>query len=128
MSQLHLKLLEKGKAWHIYYVENINNNFDDFLKKQDKTTQLKIIAYIEKMANNEKLYTKDHCKKLRNDIYELKVSKVRILFCYSPDKRRIIIIFFGFIKKCQKTPKKELKRAEATLKRLKNQRKLFVVK
>ncbi|QOC23240.1 type II toxin-antitoxin system RelE/ParE family toxin [Wenzhouxiangella sp. AB-CW3] len=51
--------------------------------------------------------------KIQDDIWELIQGSLRILFAH--DGNRLILCTSGFVKKSQKTPKKEIKRAERIL-------------
>jgi phage-related protein len=90
-------------------------NFVEFYKSQEKKVQLKI-EYVLDMVRIEKRVPKKFFKYLENTdgIYEVRVimtfKSIRIL-CFL-DKGNLIVLTNCFIKKTQKTPRKEIKLAE----------------
>lgn len=95
-------------------------NFVKFYRKQDFKIQEKI-EYVFDLIRYEKQVPKKFFKYLENtnEIYEIKIittfKSIRIL-CFF-DKGQIVVLTNCFLKKTQKTPKKEIKLAE----RLKNE-------
>jgi phage-related protein len=91
------------------------NYFIDFLKKQDLKVQEKI-EYVLDLIRFEKHVPNKFLKHLTgtDGIYEIRVitsfKSIRI-FCFF-DKGELVVLTNCFIKKSQKTPKKELKLAE----------------
>jgi phage-related protein len=90
-------------------------NFVVFYKSQDKKVQLKI-EYVLDLVRFEKQVPKKFFKYLENSdgIYEVRVittfKSIRIL-CFL-DKGNLVVLTNCFIKKTQKTPRKEIKLAE----------------
>jgi phage-related protein len=90
-------------------------NFVEFYKSQEKKVQLKI-EYVLDMVRIEKRVPKKFFKYLENTdgIYEVRVittfKSIRIL-CFL-DKGNLVVLTNCFIKKTQKTPRKEIKLAE----------------
>ncbi len=98
-----------------FEVEFLEDAFD-FLKEIDKDASKKIIYNIEKskLVTDAKLF-----KKLKNtEIWEFrtlykKVQYRTLAFWDKTDKKEVLVVCtHGFIKKSQKTPPKEIKRAE----------------
>ncbi len=91
------------------------NNFIDFYKKQDARTQEKI-EFVFDLLRHEINVPNKFYKSLANTngIWEIRViqtfKNIRIL-CFQ-DKGNVIILTNCFLKKTQKTPKKEIKLAE----------------
>ena len=89
--------------------------FIEFYKSQDKKVQLKI-EYVLDLVRFEKQVPKKFFKYLENTegIYEVRVittfKSIRIL-CFF-DKGSLVVLTNCFIKKTQKTPRKEIKLAE----------------
>jgi len=88
----------------------------EFLESLDDTEGAKIVLYIEKLIeykNNALKIPSSISKELESGIFELRVShsdKIsRSLYFY--EKNREIIFTNGFIKKSQKTPRKEIELA-----------------
>ncbi len=91
------------------------NYFVDFYKSQESKVQEKI-EYVFDLVRFEKQIPKKFFKNLENTdgIYEIRVittfKSIRIL-CFF-DKGELIVLTNCFLKKSQKTPKKEIKMAE----------------
>ncbi len=83
-----------------------------FIKSLDLKVQKKVAYNIQKAreVNDPKLL-----RKLTEDIWEFRTSydkqQVRLLGFWDPRKKAIIICTHGFIKKTQKTPKSEIRKA-----------------
>ncbi len=96
-------------------VISYKNNFVDFYKKQDPKIQEKI-EYVIDLIRFERQVPKKFYKLIENTngIWEVRVittiKSIRIL-CF-PDKGDLVVLTNCFIKKTQKTPKKEIKIAE----------------
>jgi len=91
------------------------NYFTDFYKKQTLIVRKKIDWTIL-LLRTLKIIPDKFLKKLSNTdgLWEIRVSAgngIFRIFCFF-DKGNIIILLSGFQKKTQKTPKKEIKRAE----------------
>ena len=91
------------------------NNVIEFYKSQDSKVQLKI-EYVLELVRFERQVPIKFFKKLEstNGIYEVRVitsqKSIRIL-CFQ-DEGTLVVLTNAFIKKTQKTPKKEIKLAE----------------
>ena len=92
---------------------------DEYIRTLDKKTRKKLFQNIRiaEQTNNRKFF-----KKLNKDIWEFRVrfsnKQVRLLVFW--DKRSkentLVIATNGFTKKTQKTPKKEISKAEQIMK------------
>ena len=95
-------------------------NFVKFYKKQDKKTQVKI-EYVLDLIRYEKQVPKKFFKYLETTegIYEIRIittfKSIRILSFF--DQGKLVVLTNCFLKKTQKTPRKEIRTAE----RLKNE-------
>jgi len=91
------------------------NYFIEFYKSQELKVQEKI-EYVLDLVRFEKQIPKKFFKHLENTdgIYEVRVSttfkSIRIL-CFF-DKKELVVLTNCFLKKTQKTPRKEIKMAE----------------
>ena len=101
------------------------NYFVDFYKSQEFKVQEKI-EYVFDLVRFEKHVPKKFFKNLENTdgIYEIRVittfKSIRIL-CFF-DKGELIVLANCFIKKTQKTPRKEIKIAEKLKKEYMNEK------
>ena len=99
--------------------------FVEFYKSQDKKVQLKI-EYVLDLVRFEKQVPKKFFKYLENTngIYEIRVittfKNIRIL-CFL-DKGNLVVLTNCFVKKTQKTPRKEIKLAEKLKKQYLNEK------
>ncbi len=100
----------------IFYETSTQNPVKDFIVSLDEKTQLKIVALLEALENNP-FGLKEFSKKLTANLYELRLQHLKkwIRIIYSFEKNRIIILLHGFIKKENKTPKREIENAEKRL-------------
>jgi phage-related protein len=91
------------------------NHFIEFYNNQDSKTQLKI-EYVLDLVRFEQIVPKKFYKSLENTdgIWEVRIittfKSIRIL-CFQ-DKGNLVVLTNCFVKKSQKTPKKEIKTAE----------------
>ena len=89
------------------------NYYKDFFDTLDKGTQEKVLYGLLLLKTQDKLPAK-YVKFLKDGLYELRIewqgNIYRIFFCY--DEGRIVILFNGFQKKSEKTPKKEIEKAK----------------
>ncbi len=91
------------------------NHFKDFYFKQSLVVRKKIDWTLILLRNN-KIVPEKFFKNLTNTdgLWEVRISAgngIFRIFCFF-DKGNLIILLSGFQKKTQKTPKKEIKKAE----------------
>lgn len=94
------------------------NYFEDFLKKQPVKVQNKIFKAIEIIETYERVPTQ-YLKAISGSdgLFEARIklaSNIWRVFCFF-DKGKLVILLNGFTKKSQKTPKKEIKKAETLM-------------
>lgn len=99
--------------------ENLNGRSEikeyilSFKKNNGKESRIKfkkIIAYIRMLKEEGLSLGEPYIKHIDDNIWELRPLRDRILFaCYSNNK---IVLLTIFMKKTQKTPKKEIERAK----------------
>ena len=77
--------------------------------KESRINLNRIVAYIDKLKESGTRVGAPVTKYLGGEIWELRPLKNRILYAYYKDNT--FIILHHFIKKTQKTPKRELQRA-----------------
>ena len=89
------------------------NYFEDFLLKQPKKVQDKIYKIIEAIETLERVPS-NYLKHIvgTNGLYEIRIEHqsdiYRIFCCF--DEGKLVVLFNGFQKKTQKTPKGELEK------------------
>lgn len=89
-------------------------------KKNNKDSKIKtnkITAYLNQLSKNGLIIGIPYIKHLEEEIWELRPLRERILFaCYGKNQ---FILLNHFVKKTQKTPKKEIEKAKKLLKEYK---------
>lgn len=90
------------------------NYFEDFLREQPQKVQDKIFKIIEAIEILERVPI-NYLKYLEGTegLYEVRIklaANIWRVFCFF-DKDKLVILLNGFVKKTQKTPKEELKKA-----------------
>ena len=90
------------------WISRLDENYSGSVKR--------LFAIIDKVASERqgpRLLSDDICHQIdrNNQIYEFIAGKLRVLWFYSPFERKVIICTNGFIKKSQKTKKKDIKTA-----------------
>ena len=86
------------------------------LEKPTIAKALRIIDLLEKFSHQLNL---PHGKKMKPNLFELRIrgqQEVRIFYTFHQEGS--IVMLHGFVKKSQKTPKQEIRRAEKKLKDL----------
>lgn len=99
----------RGKSEVEEYIVNLN-------KKKTKDSHIKlnkIIAYMRMLKEQGLRLGTPYLKHLDGDIWELRPLRDRILFAYWDNNK--FIILSQFIKKTQKTPKREIEKAKGYL-------------
>lgn len=94
----------------------MSSEADAFLDTLRQDVKDKIIYNVDKVANG--YMDKDLFKKLDDtDIWEFRTLykgiQYRLLAFWDTDAETLVIATYGFVKKTQKTPRKEINKAEA---------------
>ena len=82
------------------------------LSRDDNIEFAKILARLDQTSHNGPPHNKEQCNTLGNGCFELKTKRIRVA-CFW-DEGRLIVCSHAFLKKGQKTPKKELRRLETS--------------
>ncbi|MBQ6505679.1 MAG: type II toxin-antitoxin system RelE/ParE family toxin [Flexilinea sp.] len=96
-----------------YETENGNKPMDEFLASLDKAHRMKVYSNISRLESRGNLLRMPLSRPLEDGIFELRtqykdgISRVCYFFFYG----RKIILTHGFIKKTEKTPDEEIKKA-----------------
>ena len=100
-----------------------NDEFENWIKelaeksktsKHDRVQLKKILEYLEILRINGTRSGEKYVKHIQGDIWELRPLENRILYAYWKDET--FILLHHFKKKTQKTPKKEIQKAQNNLK------------
>ena len=109
------------KEREILYYENY---FIDFFESLDDGARKKV-SYVLDMLKTQERLNKNFVKLIRDGVYELRASHngniYRAFFIFNDGN--IVMLFNGFQKKTQKTPKKEIEKAERIRKEYFNDKK-----
>ncbi len=96
-----------------YSTENGKQPVKDFLMSLNPKMIAKFLKITELLENNGEKVGMPYSRNLEKGIFEIRVISnnniVRILYFFTKNKK--IILTNGFIKKSQKTPKQEIKKA-----------------
>jgi phage-related protein len=96
------------------------DHFINFLKKQDRKVQDKIFKVIEAIETLERIPS-SYLRHMEgtNGLFEARIklaSNIWRVFCFF-DEGKLVILLNGFTKKTEKTPKSEIERALALMKK-----------
>lgn len=101
---------KNGKSEIYEYIKKLNNN----KSKENRIKLKKIKAYLEMLSISGLNLSEPYIKKIDNEIWELRPLKDRILFASLHNNKFILLSVF--MKKTQKTHKKEIEKAKKNLK------------
>ena len=93
-------------------IKLFKNHYKEFYVAQTKTVRDKINSVL-KLVETQRIIPKKFFRIIEGSdgIYEIESNIYRIFCCM--DSGAVVVLFHGFQKKTQKTPLKEIKRAEA---------------
>jgi len=89
------------------------SGFLDSLGANKRREAARMTALFDRVARNGPRLGAAKCHQVQGEIWELIHGSLRILFAH--DGNRLILCTSGFVKKRQKTPKKEINRAKGIL-------------
>ncbi len=105
-------------SWVVEFYSGVERNV---LELPDKL-QAKMLRLFDLVEEHRAQLGEPHTKALSNGLFELRAKALegiaRSIFCYVDGK---IIVLHVFVKKTQKTPKKELELAISRMKEVKNE-------
>ena len=73
-----------------------------------------VTLYIELLAKNGSTLSEDIMKHIEDEIWELRPGKNRVLYFFYKNNKYILL--HHFVKKTQKTPKREIEKAKREMK------------
>lgn len=103
-------------SFNVEYFQNRDGTYpvEDFILSQEYKMQAKIFRMIELLELNGNALRKPYSKELEDGIFELRIKQsnniTRILYFFVVGKK--IILTNGFVKKTEKTPKREIQLAK----------------
>ena len=100
------------------YIDTFEDHFEKFFVRQDQKVKDKIIWTLELIEDIEHV-PKTYLDILDDKLYEVRVkqgSNIFRIFSFFDDNK-LVILMNGFQKKTQKTPKKEINKARAIMKK-----------
>lgn len=111
MYNIEIYIDKNGNSEIKEYIENLkkNNNKDSKIKFN------KIIAYIRMLEQKGLSLGEPYIKHLEDNIWELRPLRNRILFAYYDNNKFILLNIF--IKRTQKTPRREIDKAKKLFKK-----------
>ena len=111
MYNIEIYIDKNGNSEIKEYIENVkkNNNKDSKIKFN------KIIAYIRMLEQKGLSLGEPYIKHLEDNIWELRPLRNRILFAYYDNNKFILLNIF--IKRTQKTPRREIDKAKKLFKK-----------
>ncbi len=101
-------------------VKTFDEKIDNFIKSLEKPTGTKITRHIDLLVRFGSQLCMPYSKSLGSNLFELRIrgqQEIRIFYTFN---NRIAILLHGFIKKTQKTPKREIEIALVKLNTLTN--------
>jgi phage-related protein len=109
--------LYAGKAFRIEYAVDANGKSParDFLEGLSLKDRPKVWSLLKRLGDEGKVANREKCKKLKENLFELKSHQIRILFHYSKRTKRLVVLSHGLIKKKDDLPQREIERAERIL-------------
>lgn len=85
------------------------------IKSKDARIQFRQVSlYIELLAKNGSTLSEDIMKHLEDEIWELRPGKNRVLYFFYRNNKYILL--HHFVKKTQKTPRREIEKAKKEMK------------
>lgn len=103
-------------SFNVEYFQNRDGTYpvEDFILSQEYKMQAKIFRMIELLELNGNALREPYSKELEDGIFELRIKQsnniTRILYFFVIGKK--IILTNGFVKKTEKTPKREIQLAK----------------
>ncbi|TSC72245.1 MAG: Uncharacterized protein G01um101470_387, partial [Parcubacteria group bacterium Gr01-1014_70] len=91
---------------------------EKFIESLEKKTIARVLRSIDLLAEYGNALEMPHSKHVQKNLFELRIrgyQEIRIFYSFSKSQA---ILLYGYVKKSQKTPKKELDKALRALKRL----------
>jgi len=92
-------------------VHNFDDSVEEFIKSLEEQTIAKVLRTTELLEEYGPQLVMPHSRKIENNLFELRIrgqQEIRIFYTFHKSSA---ILLHGFVKKSEKTPKKEIKTA-----------------
>ena len=106
--RLELIATGSGSGFTIYAIPGVR----DFLEGISGNDEDATIAMLQYVATQGIPRNPQKCNSEGDGFFALKPGRVRLLFFYDPDVRRVIVVTHGYFKQGQKMPRREFRRAD----------------
>ena len=109
-------MIENTDDWTVEFYERENGTAPvlEFIRSLSADDQVFVVKGFERLEAFGNSLSFPHTKPLGEGLFELRVrvKKLRNRFIYFYEKKRVIVVTHGFVKKSQRTPVQEIERAE----------------
>jgi phage-related protein len=83
----------------------------EFFERLKPDDQAKLMVLFRMMGESGSIANREKCGTLGEGLFEFKSFQIRMPFAYAKKARRLILISHGFVKKSQRAPNEEIRRA-----------------
>lgn len=104
-----LRPLSRGSAFEVlaYAASSANCQVEAYFDGLDERNRKRVLALLDRAAKAGPPWNQEKCRRVEGErFWEFKAYQERIFWCYGPDRQ--IVLLYGFTKKSNKTPKREL--------------------
>jgi len=114
MMRFEAKKIFDGKEFGVYALSrNGKSTTEKFLREYERSlpaSMRKLMALLERIADEGIIHNENHSKSVRDGVYELRADNLRMLYFYYGKK--MIILISGFEKGSVKAQTEEITRAK----------------
>ena len=111
MYEIEFYEYKNGRSEVVEYIKKLREK--SYTSKECRINFNKIVAYLNMLEQMGTRVGEPVTKHLEGEIWELRPLKNRILYAFYKNNK--FIILHSFVKKTQKTPKKEIEKAKRNL-------------
>lgn len=99
-------------------IRNLDDSIEKFIKSLEKRTIAKVLHTIDLLEEFGQRLGMPHSKRVKDNLFELRVRGIQEVRIFYSFHKSYAVLLHGFIKKSQKTPKKEILTALTRLRAL----------
>lgn len=123
-------MIYNKSEYKVRFYKNVNNNkipVLEYIEKLSNKDKAKVLKYIEFLRCQNGYLDEPYSKHIKGKIRELRVdfSKNKHRIFYFTFIKKTIILLHAFLKKTQKTPIKEIKKAEENFNDVLNNKEIY---